>query len=152
MTEYGLLGPVQACRSGRPLPLGGPRQRAVLARLVIARGRAVPAGTLADDVWGGCPPATATKTLQKYVSELRAALGPDELVTVGGGYRVQGDSDVVRFEERLAGGDVDGALELWRGEPLGDLPDVPFVMAERGRLEELRLVAVERRVPWRSPA
>jgi predicted ATPase/DNA-binding SARP family transcriptional activator len=143
--EYGLLGPVQAVRDGRPVALGGPRQRAVLARLLLAPGRAVPAGTLADEVWGGTPPPSAGKTLQKYVSELRHALGADALVTVGGGYLAHGDVDVARFEQLLTDGDADRALELWRGDALGDLPDVPFVAAERARLEELRLVAVERR-------
>jgi predicted ATPase/DNA-binding SARP family transcriptional activator len=145
VTEYGLLGPVQAVRDGRPLALGGPRQRAVLARLLLAPGRAVPAAVLAEDVWGGCPPPSAAKTLQKYVSELRQALGPGELCTVGGGYMLDGDVDVLRFERLLAAGDAERALELWRGEALGDLPDVQFVSAERARLEELRLVAVERR-------
>jgi predicted ATPase/DNA-binding SARP family transcriptional activator len=105
----------------------------------------VPAAALADDVWGGCPPPSATKTLQKYVSELRQVLGPGELRTVGGGYLVDGDVDALRFERLLAGGEAERALELWRGEALGDLPDVPFVAAERARLEELRLVTVERR-------
>ena len=145
MIQYGLLGPVQAVRDGRSVPLGGPRQRAVLARLLLAPGRAVPVGRLADDVWGGDPPPTAAKTVQKYVSELRHALGAAELVTVGGGYLVDGDVDTVRFEQLLAEGTIDRALELWRGEALDDLPDVPFVVAERARLEELRLVAVERR-------
>ena len=145
MIEYGLLGPVQAVRDGRLLALGGPRQRAVLARLLLASGRAVPAAALADDVWGGCPPPSATKTLQKYVSELRQVLGPGELHTVGGGYAVDGGVDAVGFERLLAAGDAERALELWRGEALGDLPDVPFVAAERARLVELRLMAVERR-------
>ena len=135
MTEYGLLGPLQACRDGRPLPLGGPRQRAVLARLLLARGRAVPAGTLVDDVWGGCPPPTATKTLQKYVSELRKALGPDgagrpsaaatRRVRRGDARRRPLRATARRRRRRR------GARPLARGT-LGDLPDVPFVMAERG--------------------
>ena len=107
MIEYGLLGPVQAVRDGRPLALGGPRQRAVLARLLLAPGRAVPAGTLADDVWGGRPPPRATKTLQKYVSELRRVLGPGELCTVGGSYTLDGAVDALRFERLLAGGEAE---------------------------------------------
>jgi predicted ATPase/DNA-binding SARP family transcriptional activator len=143
--QYGLLGPVQAVRDGRPLALGGPRQRAVLTRLLLAAGRVVPAGTVADDVWGGCPPPSAAKTLQKYVSELRQVLGSSELRTVGGGYSLDGDVDVARFTHLLTRGDAAAALELWRGEALGGLPDVPFVAAERARLEELRLAAVEQR-------
>jgi DNA-binding SARP family transcriptional activator len=143
--EYGLLGPLQALRDGQPLPIGGPRQRAVLARLLLAAGRSVPAAALAGDVWGGRSPPSAAKTLQKYVSELRRVLGAGELRTVGGGYAVTGDVDALRFERLLAAGEAEQALRLWRGEALGDLPDVPFVAAERTRLEELRLVAVERR-------
>jgi DNA-binding SARP family transcriptional activator len=74
--EFGLLGPLRADRDGTPLPLGGPRQRAVLARLLLDPARVMPVGVLIDDVWGGDPPETATKTLQKYVSELRKSLGP----------------------------------------------------------------------------
>lgn len=141
--EYGLLGPVQAVRDGVALPLGGPRQRAVLARLLITPGRVVPAGTLVDDVWGGRPPPTAGKTLQKYLSELRKELGAD-LGTVGGGYVLRSASDAQLFEHLVADGDHRGALALWRGDALDDLPDVPFVAAERARLHELRLVAEER--------
>jgi DNA-binding SARP family transcriptional activator len=141
--EYGLLGPVQAVRDGRPLALGGPRQRAVLARLLLPPGRAVPAATLVEDVWGGCPPPTAGKTMQKYVSELRKEVGAD-LATAGAGYVLRGSSDAQLFEQLLAAGDPGRALRLWRGEPLDDLPDVPFVAAERTRLHELRLAAEER--------
>ena len=147
--EFGLLGPLRAVRDGTPLPLGGPRQRAVLARLLLDPARVVPVGVLIDDVWGGDPPETATKTLQKYVSELRKILGPNVVLTSGHGYSVDveaGSVDARRFEGLLAAGDFDGALALWRGEALADLPDVLFVVAERSRLQELRLVAVERRL------
>src|SRR4051794_10905029 len=98
-------------RDGVPLPLGGPRQRAVLARLLLTPGRVVPAATLVDDVWGGCPPPTAGKTLQKYVSELRKELGAD-LGTAGAGYVLRGGSDVELFERLLADGDPGRALRL----------------------------------------
>ena len=84
--EFRILGPVEVVRDGELLDLGGPRQRAVLARLLLAAGAVVPAGVLVDDVWLGRPPATAAKTLQKYVSELRKILGHDVLRTQGGGY------------------------------------------------------------------
>ena len=74
--EFGFLGPLTAVRDGTSLPLGGPRQRAVLARLLLDPGRVVPVDVLINDVWGGEPPETAAKTLQKYVSQLRKSLGP----------------------------------------------------------------------------
>ena len=146
-TEFGLLGPVQALRDGVRLPIGGPRQRAVLVRLLLDPGRVVSADVLISDVWDGAPPATARKTLQKYVSELRSSLGSTVVLSAGGGYAVDVDRrsvDTYRFEELLAANDSDGALSLWRGEALADLPDVLFAVAERARLDELRLVAVER--------
>jgi predicted ATPase/DNA-binding SARP family transcriptional activator len=147
--EFGILGPLQAVRDGTMLPLGGPRQRAVLARLLLDPGRVVPVDVLIDDVWGGNPPDTATKTLQKYVSELRKSLGPQVVQTSGRGYSIDvdvGTVDARRFEQLLTAGDYDGALALWRGEALADVPDVLFAAAERSRLKELRQVAVERRL------
>ena len=148
-TEFGILGPVEALRDGARLPLGGPRQRAVLVRLLLDPGQVIPADVLVTDVWDGDPPATARKTLQKYVSELRGSLGPTALRTTGRGYAVDVDPpsvDAHRFEQLLAADDWAGALALWRGEPLADLPDVLFVVAERARLSELRLVAIERQL------
>jgi len=145
--EFGILGPVQVVRDGVSLALGGPRQRAVLARLLLDPGRVVPVNVLIDDVWGGNPPATATKTLQKYVCQLRKSLGAGLLQTSGGGYSIAiegGAVDARRFEELAAAGDYSRALALWRGEPLADLPDVLFAAAERSRLQELRLVTLER--------
>lgn len=88
MIEYRILGPVQAARDGEAVPLGGPRQRAVLARLLLDCRRVVSAGVLADDVWGEDPPESAAKTLQKYVSERRELLGDGALRTDGRGYRL----------------------------------------------------------------
>ena len=70
-----LLGPITAERDGEPVSLGGPRQRAVLARLALVVGQVVTVDRLVDDVWAGDPPATAVNTLQSYVSLLRRALG-----------------------------------------------------------------------------
>jgi DNA-binding SARP family transcriptional activator len=87
MFELGLLGPVRAVRAGRELPLGGPRQRAVLALLVLEAGRVVPAGRLVEELWRGRPPLGAAKTLRSYVSRLRSALEPEVAVVArGGGY------------------------------------------------------------------
>jgi DNA-binding SARP family transcriptional activator len=83
--ELRLLGPVQAVRAGRDVPLGGPRQRAVLALLALDAGRVVPAGRLVDELWLGRPPPGAAKTLRSYVSRLRSALPPEVAVVPRGG-------------------------------------------------------------------
>ena len=77
MLEFGILGPVQVVRDGRVLGLGGPRRRAVLALLLVAGGRVVPAEWLAEELWGGCPPPAAAGTLRAHVSRLRTPLSPD---------------------------------------------------------------------------
>ncbi len=107
----------------------------------------MPVLVLAEDVWDGAPPETATKTLQKYVWALRRALGPALLRTTAGGYALDADDDALdsrRFKRLLASGETAAALDLWRGPALADLPDLAFTAAERSRLEELRIVALER--------
>lgn len=144
--EFRILGPLQVLRDGHPLVLGGPRQRAVLARLLLDAGRVVHADTLIEDVWAGTPPATAAKTLQKHVSALRKVLGRATVRTTGGGYAVdlaEQSLDAQRFEEHVTAGEFAEALSLWRGEVLSDLPDVGFATPQRVRLDELRLVALE---------
>jgi len=139
MLELGLLGPVRAVRAGRELRLGGPRQRAVLALLVVEAGRVVPAGRLIEELWRGDPPPGAATTLRSYVSRLRGLLAPDAtLVALGGGYLLtlgSGRVDAVEFE-RLAGA----------GRALADVADVEALALEAARLEELRLVALEGRI------
>ena len=106
MLEFGVLGPVRVVRDGRELELGGPKPRAVLALLLLAAGRVVPAEYLAEALWRGAPPPGAAKTLRSYVSRLHSLLGPDAgLAGRGGGYALgvapdQLDAD--RFE-RLVG-------------------------------------------------
>ncbi|RDI24698.1 BTAD domain-containing putative transcriptional regulator [Lentzea flaviverrucosa] len=151
MVTFGVLGPLTA-GSAR---LGGPKQRAVLARLLVARRRVVPVRTLVDDLWED-PPDGAVGTVQTFVGALRKALEPDRpprtpstlLVTEGAGYALlASDVDAWRFEEVL-GGDLsvlDGALALWRGPAYAEFADFHWARAEIDRLEELRLVAVERR-------
>jgi predicted ATPase/DNA-binding SARP family transcriptional activator len=117
---------------------------------------------LVDDVWDGRPPATAAKTLQKYVAELRKALAPDDVLrTEGRGYLMVADGgvDADEFEQLVdeasarqrgepeAAVDLwQAALGLWRGEVLADLHDLRFTSGERARLEERRLAAIEDRV------
>ena len=156
-----LLGPVQAVRAGREIPLGGPKQRAVLALLLLDAGRVVPAGRLVDDLWRGRATPGAAKTLRSYVSRLRSALEPEAPVAArGGGYVIgvgPGQVDAGRFERLVAEGQAAAArdeaagagnrfreaLALWRGRALADVLDVEPLARESARLEELRLVAVE---------
>ncbi|MFC3897409.1 BTAD domain-containing putative transcriptional regulator [Lentzea rhizosphaerae] len=151
MVTFGVLGPLTA-GSAR---LGGPRHRAVLARLLVARRRVVPVRTLVADLWED-PPDGAVGAVQTFVGALRKALEPDRpartpptlLVTSGAGYALLAeDVDAWRFEEML-GGDLsvlDSALALWRGPAYAEFADEHWARAEIDRLEELRLVAVERR-------
>ena len=164
MLEFGILGPVQAVRDGRELALGGPRRRAVLALLLVAGGRVVPAERLAEDLWGASPPPGAAGTLRSHLSRLRTLAGPDAaLVARGGGYALAAGPDqldAARFE-RLAGAGREAleageaaaaadrfrqALGLWRGRALADVAEVEALAREGARLEELRLVAVEGRI------
>jgi YVTN family beta-propeller protein len=161
--ELRLLGPLEALVDGHAVSLGGTRQRAVLAILALHRGEAVSVDRLADELWGERPPATATKTVQVYISRLRKALGEGVVGTRGGGYALEVEPDQIdaeRFErlaeegrEALGSGDADGAAErlhaalaLWRGAPLSDLAYESFAQSATARLEELRLVALEDRI------
>src|SRR5215468_6308526 len=76
VAEFGILGPLQVYRSGRAVPLGGPRQRAVLALLLLEANRAVSMDRLGEDVWAGDPPGEWANTLQTYVFHLRQVLEP----------------------------------------------------------------------------
>jgi DNA-binding SARP family transcriptional activator len=156
---FRILGPLEVLADGRSVPLAGPRQRAVLAVLLTRVGESVPASRLIDDVWGGRPPASAANVLQGYVSALRKALGANVIQTRGGGYAVslgEGELDVHRFERLLAEAEtaeppaaaslLRRALSLWRGPALADFADELFARPAAGRLEELRLVALERRI------
>ena len=163
MLEFRILGALEASDQGRALPLGTPKQRALLAVLLLHRREIVSTDRLIDELWNGRPPDTATKTVQVYVSRLRKVLGEQVLVTRGGGYVLEVGDDQVdadRFErlavegrDALEGGDarsaaetLRSALELWRGEPLADFTFEEFARNEIGRLEELRLVALEDRI------
>ncbi|MFI6597043.1 BTAD domain-containing putative transcriptional regulator [Nonomuraea sp. NPDC050536] len=165
MVTFNVLGPFQAWNGGALLDLGGQRQRAVLARLLVAGGRAVPVNTLIDELWPGHPPAQALSTIQGYVSRLRRALEPARapreeagvLVSAPPGYALRADPDEVdawRFESLVKSGEgtpasvwaaMDSALALWRGPALAEFTDLAWAATESGRLEELRLIAVERR-------
>src|ERR671931_26890 len=161
--DFGLLGPLQVSREGSELQLGGPKQRALLAILLLEANHAVSADRLIDALWGDRPPDTAKNTLQVYVSQLRKLLPEGSLETVPPGYRLAVESDALdlsRFEElahqgraALGIGDaataaqaLGAALALWRGPALADLALEPFAQTEAARLEELRLAVLEDRI------
>ena len=161
--EFRILGPLEVVDpSGAPVRLGGPRQRAVLAILLLSANRVVSIDRLADDLYGGEPPATAVTQVQRQVSDLRKLLGP-AIQTRPPGYLVRAGQetlDLHRFEQlaedagsalargapERAAGCLREALALWRGPPLADLAYEPFAAAPIARLEELRLACVEQRI------
>ena len=143
--------------------LGGPRQRAVLARLALVAGQVVTVDRLIDDVWAGEPPATAVNTLQSYVSLLRRALGGAErLPREGTGLRCSpsiGPSStppasrtasrrrgqLLDADPRRALDELDVALGEWRGPVLADVADEEWARAAAVRWDEMRLGALEAR-------
>ncbi|MGV9212347.1 BTAD domain-containing putative transcriptional regulator [Micromonospora sp. RB23] len=166
---FGVLGPVTATAGGAPVPLRGHRQRLVLARLLIAGGRVVPVERLVDDLWE-VPPERAVGAIRTFVADLRRALEPDRpprqpsglLVTEPSGYALRTTPDAVdadRFEAAVgeagrlltaerpapALAALDAALGLWRGPAYADCVGEGWAVAEVNRLDELRLLAVERR-------
>src|SRR5262249_25797359 len=169
--RFHILGPVEVVRSGCVVPLGGRRQRAVLALLLLQANRVVSVDRLAEDVWGGHPPPGSVTTLQSYVFRLRRALEPDRLpgdagavlVTRDRGYLLRvnrghlgaaglGEAGAAGRAALEAGRYAEAAqalreaLGLWRGPVLADLADYAFARPEAARLEELRLAAVEDRI------
>jgi DNA-binding SARP family transcriptional activator/tetratricopeptide (TPR) repeat protein len=167
--RFELLGRLRAFRSGEQLMLGGPRQQAVLAALLVRAGQVVSHDELVDAVWGPDPPATAANVVHAYVARLRKTLEPGRvsrapgqvLASAGRGYLLQvpeGSLDLhvarrhlKRARRARADGDLpacaaalDAALALWRGTPLSGIPG-PLAEIERTRLAELRLAALEDR-------
>jgi DNA-binding SARP family transcriptional activator len=146
--EFRVLGPLEVRRGGESVALGGAKQRALLALLVLNANRVVPRDHLVDELWGEEPPDTAVATVQVYVSRLRKLLGSETLVTRPGGYLLQvpsGRVDAEQFERLRAEGRPAEALALWRGPPLAELSE-PFARAEAARLDDLRLATLEERI------
>ncbi|HXY72904.1 MAG TPA: BTAD domain-containing putative transcriptional regulator [Actinomycetota bacterium] len=164
--EFLLLGPVEVRDGERLLPIGGAKQRALLADLLLHTGDVVSTDRLIDDLWGSEPPPTAPKMVQVFVSRLRAALEVDGagrvLVTAPPGYLMRVEDaqlDLQRFESLVAAGraalltdparaaaDLREALTLWRGAPLANVAQEPFAQLAIPRLEEMQLLATEDRV------
>jgi len=161
--KFGVLGPVEARVDGKPVALGGPKPRALLAILLLHANNAVSRDRLIEGLWGDSPPPNAAHSLDDYVSRLRKVLGADRIARRAPGYvlRVEPDeSDLVLFERlaeqgaaSLARGDategarrLSEALELWRGPALADVLYEPFASLEAERLEDRRLSVLEDRI------
>ncbi len=157
--EFRILGPLEVEGGSGPIALGGQKQRALLAALLLEAGRVVATDRLVDLVWGEDAPKTATTSLQNSISRLRRELGGDVLETRAPGYvlRVAPEQvDARRFELLLRDARradpeerrdlLERALELWRGPALAEFAFEDFAQAEIRRLEELRLVAKEERI------
>jgi predicted ATPase/DNA-binding SARP family transcriptional activator len=158
--EFRMLGPIEALESGEQLALGAPKQRAVLAALLLRRNEVVTRDALVDAVWGESVPGSAVQSLQVYVHGLRRVLGADRIETRGMGYRLRvepGELDLDRFDElvgrarsalaaespQAAAGAIDQALALWSGAPLADLAGEPVTDASAMPLADLRVEAIE---------
>ena len=165
--EFLVLGPLEVRVGGRKLPLGGVKQRSLLAMLILHAGKPVSRDHLIDALWPGAGRRDSVKALSMAVARLRRVLEPSSagdgyrvLVTRPPGYELRigpDELDLHRFERQLAtarstgdpgtaAGTLREALGLWRGPPLADLAYEPFCQAEIARLEELRLAALEDRV------
>ncbi|MFF5206273.1 BTAD domain-containing putative transcriptional regulator [Streptosporangium sp. NPDC000396] len=167
---FGVLGPVVAWDGAEgAIALKGPRHRAVLARLIVARRRVVPVTLLVEDLWAD-PPSDAVGAVRTFVAALRRALEPERpprtparlLVTEGPGYALRaepGAVDAWRFEQAVATAAtlpprpalarLEDALGWWRGPAYAEFADEAWARAERSRLGELRLHAVERQAEAR---
>jgi DNA-binding SARP family transcriptional activator/DNA-binding beta-propeller fold protein YncE len=168
--DFRVLGPLQVAVNGTLLPLGGAKQRAVLALLLLHANEVVSIDRLIDEVWGDSPPESAGNMLQGYVSHLRKTLEPGRrrgqyelLVSRSPGYVLHirpEQVDAERFvrltsegrrlldegDATAAAGCFREALKLWRGPALDDLVYERFARADAERLEELRLAAIEDRI------
>lgn len=157
--EFRILGPLEVLAAdGEPLALGGQKQRAVLALLLLRANHVVATDFLIDALWGEAPPRTATTSLQNSISALRKVIGAEAVQTHPPGYRLvvaRESFDLARFERLVAearaldveerGARLREALELWRGDPLPEFAYEPFAEAELRSLEALRLAAIEER-------
>jgi YVTN family beta-propeller protein len=167
--DFRILGPLEVVKNGQSVALGGSKQRAVLGLLLLNANETVSVDRLVDALWGESAPAGAVQSVRVHISRLRKALEDGRsadasmLVTTSGGYELRvgdGDLDLARFERlyeagqnALAGGRPDQASErlrqalaLWRGPALGDLAYEEFAQREAGRLDELRVAALEDRI------
>ncbi len=164
---FRVLGPLEATKEKTSIPLGGRKQRCVLAVLLLKANQAVSKDKLIDAVWGDQPHEGVSNTLSVYIANLRKVLDPDRaggrgdglIQTVAPGYVLWADAehlDLIAFENGIsqaadlaAGGKhaattarLKSALDLWKGPLLADLADETFVLTEQARLERVRQSAI----------
>lgn len=171
--EIAVLGPLEVTVAGRPVAVGGPRLRTVLARLLVDAGTPVSLAALVRELWGDHPPQDAERTARTYVSRLRAALPPADpstgpapggwVLTRPPGYQLQvalASIDAARFEDLVSSGRralatgravlasqlLATAQSMWRGPAYGEFEAFPTLAMEGARLEGLRLDALEERI------
>lgn len=165
--EFRILGPLEVLDADKVIPLGGAKQRAALAILLLHPNEVVSRDRLIEGLWGESPPATAGHTLDTYISRLRRALASEgdgpRVVSRRPGYSLRvedGELDLQRFEllleegrhalgtgrSRQAADLLRQALGLVRGPPLDDLAHTTFAQIEAGHLDELPLAALEERI------
>jgi DNA-binding SARP family transcriptional activator len=161
MLEFRILGPLEVVDEGRPVPIRGSKQRALLAMLLLRANEVVSTDRLIEELWGDEPPEAGGTALRVRVSQLRKGLGAggQDIVTQTPGYSLRlepGQLDLHRFEQLVAESDgaepelasskLREALGLWRGTTLADLTYEPFAQPAIARLHELRLMALEKRI------
>jgi len=164
MLEFRILGPLEVVDDGGAIRLGGPKQRATLAILLLTANRVVPVERLADELYAGAAPATAVTQVQRQISELRKVLGSASAIeTRAPGYAIRlapeqldlnvferrmeaGRDALERGDARIAADLLQDALRTWHGPPLADLAGESFAQPAIERLDEMRLVALELRV------
>jgi DNA-binding SARP family transcriptional activator len=160
MLDFRLLGVLEVVRDGAEVALAGPKERAILAILLLDQGVVVSTDRLIDGLWGAHPPSTALHAVQVYISRFRKLFGPGVLETHAGGYRIvtsRESIDIFRFEaawrrglDALGADDpttaiglITEALAEWRGDALQDFSFEDFASADAARLAEMRLHALE---------
>src|SRR5437588_318041 len=147
--EFRILGPLEVLSDGQALDLGGQKQRALLALLLLEANRPVSRDRLIDALWEEEPTATAQKAIQVYVSQLRKLLGKERLLTRAPGYLLHAEADeldLTDFRRLQSEGKQRDALALWRAPALAEFAELRFAQTEIARLEELRLACLEERL------
>jgi DNA-binding SARP family transcriptional activator len=155
MLEYRILGPLEVSRDGLDVEVSGPRQRAVLVRLLLSANRVVSSDVLVDQIWGPSPPARARDSLLVAVGLVRQALGDGAIETRAPGYLIHVDEDCLdleRFQKLVRRSrteppeararTLNEALALWRGDALADMQYQDFAQEPIRTLGELRIVAL----------
>src|SRR5262245_6703968 len=147
--EFRILGPLEVLSAGQTLDLGGTKQRALLAMLLLHANEVVSSGRLIEALWEEEPPDTAEKGLQGYISQLRKLVGKERLKTVAPGYSLPvgpDELDLARFQLLRTEGRLHEALSLWRGPPLAEFSSQRFAEGEIARMEEMHLACLEERI------